>query len=178
MKKNLIIVAVIGAVLLTLGAAGFAYAQTQTPPNPETPYGGYGPGGRGMIGGRLGGFRGQISDGAYGPLHTYMIDALADAFDLTPVEIESAHADGKTLFDLAEEKGFTVEEFRALMVDARTAALNQATADGAISQEQADWMLGRMGQMWVDGYGLGSGNCDGTGLRGGMRGGGFRWSDQ
>lgn len=178
MKKILIVGAVIAAAVIALGATGLVYAQTQTPPNPEPPYGGYGfrggGHGPGMMGGRLGGFQGQTSDGTYGPLHNYMSNALAEAFDLTPAEMEAAHQDGKTLFDLAVEKGFSVENFREVMIEARSDAFNQAAADGVISEEQAEWMQSRMNQMWANGYGPGSGNCDGSGPRGaGMRG---RWN--
>lgn len=170
MKKILIIGSILAAAVIALGATGLVYAQTQTPPNPGAPYGGYGfrggGHGPGMMGGRFGGFQGQTSDGVYGPLHEYMINALAEAFDLTPAEIEAAHEEGKTLFELAQENGFNVETFRELMIEARTDALNQAAADGVISQEQAEWMQSRMNQMWANGYGPGSGHCDGSGPRG------------
>ncbi|HEX6304820.1 MAG TPA: hypothetical protein VFZ76_11560, partial [Anaerolineales bacterium] len=65
-----------------------------------------------------------------------------------------------------QENGFNVETFRELMIEARTEALNQAAADGVISQEQAEWMQSRMNQMWSNGYGPGSGHCDGSGPRG------------
>lgn len=179
MKKIFMIGAVVAAAVIALGATGLVYAQTQTPPNPEAPYGGYGfrAGGRGpgMMGGGFGGFQGRTSDGTYGPMHEYMIDALAEAFDLTPAEIEAAHQDGKTLFDLAAENGFSVESFRDLMIEARSNALNQAATDGVISQEQAEWMQSRANRMWAGGYGPGSGTCNGQGPHGGMRGG---WNNQ
>ncbi len=51
---------------------------------------------------------------------------------------------------LAEALGVTVEELEAAKTEARTAAINQAVADGVLTQEQADELLanggGRMGR--------------------------------
>jgi hypothetical protein len=173
MKILLIVGAVIGVLVVALGATGAVFAQTQTP---ASPYGGFGPGGRGMGGG---GFRaGQLAGDAEGPLHDYMVGALAEAFGLEPEDIEAGHAAGQTLWQIAQEKGISAEDFRTLMIDARTKALNQAVADNVITQEQADWMLGRMNRGLANGLGPGSGICDGTGPHGaGMRAGGFRWSN-
>jgi hypothetical protein len=182
MKKLLVFGAVIGALVVALGAAGVVFAQTQTPPDPAAPYGGFGPGGRGtgfgagMLGG---GFQaGQVADGTEGPLHDYMVNALAEAFGLQPEDIEAGHASGQTLWQIAQEKGISAEDFRALMTDARTKALNQAVADNVITREQADWMLSRMNRGLANGLGSGSGACDGTGPQGAGRGAGFRWNTQ
>ena len=182
MKKIFVIGAAIGAVVIALGAAGLVYAQTQTPPSPNSPYGGFGPGfgggmhGPGMMGG---GFRGQAAADSYGPLHEYMINAFAEALGLDAGDLEERLAAGETLFEVAEAEGYTAEQFRELMIEARATALSQAVADGVVTQEQADWMQSRMNQMWANSYGPGSGHCDGTGPGGfGMRGGGFRWNGQ
>ena len=123
MKKILIISSIVIVVIVALGVAGFAYAQSQFPPTPDYPYG---PGMMGRSGGRggmMGGWR--SADGTYGPLHEYMINAMAEAFDVTPEEIQAAHDEGNTMWDLAQEKGLTEEEFGQLMLDARTKALEQ-----------------------------------------------------
>jgi hypothetical protein len=126
----------------------------------------------------MGGFRGQATDGEYGPLHDAMIAAMAEAFGMTPEEIQAAHDAGKTMWDIAEEQGLSADEFQALMIEARTKALEQAVAGGLITQEQADWMLSRMNQQFAAGYGPGSGACDGTGRRGGGPGMGRRFQSQ
>jgi hypothetical protein len=182
MKKSLIIGAVIGALVVALGATDVVFAQTQTPADPAAPYGGFGPGGRGNgfgAGTLGGGFQaGQLADGTEGPLHDYMVNALAEAFGMQPEAIEAGHAAGQTLWQIAQEKGISVEDFRTLMIDARTKALNQAVVDTVITQEQADWMLSRMNRGLANGFAPGSGTCDGTGPHGaGMRAGGFRWSN-
>ncbi len=173
--KKFIVIGVLAAVLLAgLGVAGVAYAQTQTPPVPEDGYvpgmmGGRG--GRGMMGG--GGMMGAnrlAQDGTTGPLHDLMVAAMAEAFGVTPEEIQAAHDGGNTMWDLAQEKGLTQEQFVEKMLQARTQALEQAVAAELITQEQADWMLTRMSRMGSNG----AGGCMG-GAQGG-RGGG-RWNN-
>ncbi len=169
MKKTILIVAVVGIVALILGGVGYAYAQDD---DPSTPFGrGFGHHvefGKGMFG---------WDDDDYGPMHETMEAAIAAALGMTVEELEAAHEEGKTGWDIAQEQGLTEEEFSTLMSDARTAALEQAVADGTITQEQADWMQSRWDEMKEAGYGPGSGHCDGEGHRGG-RGPGGRWSSE
>lgn len=165
MKKIFVIGALLALVVFSLGIAGLAYAQSETPPYP-----GYGPG---MMGGRGGGFGGMMGwndTGEYGPIHTYMIEAFADALGLDAAELQSRQSEGETLWQIAESLGFSQDEFGQLFVDARTEALNQAAADGVITQEQAEWMIQHMAQRQGAGYGPGSGNCMGGGV--GFQGGG------
>lgn len=176
MKKFMIAGVVALVVIASLGVAGYAYAQTQTP-LPTTPYGPGMMGGRGgmmgqhggMMGGR-GGMMGGQWDGEYGPLHEYMFPAIAEAFDLTPEELQARLDKGDTCWTIAQEKGLTEEQFFTLMKETRTQALQQAVEAGAITQEQADWMLQRMEQMG------GFGSCHG-GVGGARRGPG-RWNAQ
>ena len=193
--KKVMFITVIGLVaILALSAAGFAYAQTQTPPTPATPNaygntlrqaapGSFGPG---MMGGfrsgRQGMFRwsqGQSTGDTYGPLRTYLIDSMAKALGLPTEQLETRLQAGDTAWQIAQEKGWTAEQFSQAMIQARTEALNQAVADGVLTQDQADAMLERMDNMWAQGFGPGSGNCTGTGPGpGGRRGPGFRWNNQ
>jgi DUF971 family protein len=129
--------------------------------------------GQGMGGGW--GMRGQFGEGE-GPLYDYMAPAMAEAFGLTLEELEALHDSGETLWDYAQEQGMSEEEFLSLKQSAQTEALNQAEADGVITQEQADRMAEHMGQ------GFGEGGCHGgfgPGSFGpGMRGPGGRWNSQ
>jgi hypothetical protein len=176
MKKILYLIGVIGGVALALSAVGLVYAQTQTPPQPYYPgdgsgyMGGFGRGGSGM------GMMSGLGSGTEGPIHDYMMTELAQALNLeTSTELESRLEAGDTLWSIAQEQGFSYDEFRALVLQARTDALNAAVGDGVITQEQADWMLSHMNQGWDNGYGPGSGTCDGSGPSGmGFRGAGFR----
>lgn len=177
MKKAILIGAITGIVVLSLGAAGLVYAQTQNPmsaylqEDTEEAYP-YGPGMRGR-----GGFNGSMMGQAWygdgeGLLHDYMSTALSNAFGLSVEDLEALHDSGETLWDYAQEQGITQDEFFSLMQDARSEALTQAVADEVITQEQADWMLDHMGG--AAGYGMGHGDClrdSGTGDYGyGMRG--------
>ncbi|MDF1500999.1 MAG: hypothetical protein P1P76_11065 [Anaerolineales bacterium] len=89
---------------------------------------------------------------------------LAKALGMSVEEFEAARADGVTLAALAAENDVPLEDLQAVMHEARAEAIKDALADGAITQEQADWLLER-GAM---GYGPGTaqGLCDGTGPRG------------
>ena len=161
MKKILFVLTIAGVAVLTLGVVGFAYAQAQTP----TPFPGYGPG---MMDGGYGhgGMMGTgvgINPGEMGALHEYMYPAMAAALGLTPEEFDARHEAGETFWDIAESQGLTSEEAWALMQTARNEALQQAVADGVITQEFADQMLARMDAMHGNGFGPGSGSCHGGG---------------
>ena len=157
MKKGLLIGALVGLVLGALVVAGYAFAQSPTPV-PQFPFGGM-MGGR-QRGGMMGGYGNGSGNGQYGPMHEYMEKAMAEALDMTEEELEEQLAAGKTMWQVAEEKGLTWEEFTKVMTEARTAALKQMVEDGVITQEQADWMSSRMQGMWGRG---GRGGCPGMG---------------
>jgi len=173
MKKVLIIGAITAILVAILGVSGYAYAQAENPTNPICPFDGQCLGnnehrGPGMMGNY---WNGDLDvDGEYGPLHEYMINAQAKTFGLTPEELLAYHQDGKTLSELAAGQGLTVEEFRSAMIEARTTALEQAVADGVITQEQADWMIAQSSRMFGSGYG--SGSCGMYGSGAGAQGGG------
>jgi Protein of unknown function (DUF2680) len=169
MKKILLVGVVAFVVIAALGFAGLASAQSPTPPTPQTPYG---PGmmGRGRMG--PGGMWGQQNDGQYGPMHEYMEEALAKAMDVDVDELETALADGKTMWQFAQEKGLSLEAFQQAMLDARKDAISKMVEDGVITKEQGDWMLNRMQNGWGQG---GTGGCPGMG--GGFNGRGGRWSN-
>jgi len=73
-------------------------------------------------------------------LHVYMQDALAEKLGMSSDDLSASLTDGKSLLDLAAEKGMTVAEFQTLRDEARVAAIDKALAEGVISQNQADWM--------------------------------------
>lgn len=184
MKKILFVLTITGLTVLALGAAGYAYAQAQTP----TPTPNYGPGmmrsgaghygmmsgqgyGTGMMGtqGNSSGMMGQGfgygmmgmdgNSGEMGALHAYMYPAMAAALGLTPEEFDARHTAGETFLDIAQSQGLTPEEAWTLMQTARDEALQQAVADGVITQEFADQMLAHMDGMHGEGFGPGSGHC-------------------
>jgi hypothetical protein len=83
-------------------------------------------------------------------------------------ELEAARAEGKTLYELAEELDVDLAEVRAAMQTAHAEALAQAVADGLITEEQAQAMLAHHAQM-----GSGAGGMMGGQHMGGMMGGQF-----
>lgn len=172
MKKLLIIGAVLALALVAFGAAGLVYAQTQTPPTPETPiFPGYGPG---MMGGR-GGMMGGFQSGSFGPMHDYMVDAYAQALGITVEELQDRLAGGENMWQIALSLGFSEEAVPGLMIAAHTQALNEAVEAGVLTRQQADWMIQRMAQMQAQGSGPGVGGCGGFG---GRMMGGWRWNNQ
>lgn len=183
MKKLLIIASIALVAVIAFGVTGFAFAQSQTPQAPTSPtnppagQGGWtnsgtrpGMGGRGGRFGGMGAIAAQSADG-YGLMHDEMIAAFAQALSMTPEELQARLDAGDTMWTIAQEKGLSADQFTQLMQQARSAAFQQAVADGTLTQAQADWMQQRMNRNYPDGYGPGSANCDGSGIRQGGRGG-------
>jgi hypothetical protein len=134
-------------VVAALGLSAFlgvrpATAQTETP---RVALEGRGPGG-----------------GVLEPYEDIIHEKIAAALGISLEEFEAAREAGATLHDLAQKYGVDFDVVREAMLEGRAEAIKQAVADGVITQEQADWMLQRMGGM---GYrrGSGAGACDGTG---------------
>ena len=183
MKKFLILGAVVGILGLTV--TGFAFAQNTSPPQPENSGEYYGSGRMGMWGGRSssmweGGWRPgrQSSNDAYGLMHDEMITELAEIINLSVGELEERLEAGDTMWRLAEGQGLTFEQFRELMLQARNQAISQAAANGGLSQEQANWMIQRMDQMWRDEYNPDFQGCFGAGSVGfSHRGGWMHWDN-
>jgi hypothetical protein len=172
MKKILLVVGLLTIAVLTLGVAGFAYAQNQTPPAPEYPFGSgmmgsYNGYGRGMMGGRGGGMMGW--NGEYGPMHDTMVAALADKLGTSVGEIENRLDSGENMWQIAESAGLSAEEIQALMLSAHDLALEEAVANGLLSEEQSEWMDEHMEQMWNGESGFG-GHCGGWGNNSGWQG--------
>lgn len=69
--------------------------------------------------------------------------ALAEALGMTVEDFEAVLAEGKTPYTLALELSVDFADVQAAMREVHAAALEQATAEGLITQEKADWMLGR-----------------------------------
>lgn len=173
--------------LIVFGVVGYAYAQTLNPASPTATavyncgmYGGgnaqptnSGRAGRGMMGNGMMRSRANnqensacpMADGdengaqEYGLLHDYMYQAFAQALGITPEELAARRQAGDTLWTIAQEKGLTAKQFQTMMITARTNAINQAVADGELTQAQADFMLQHMGSMMDNGYGPGFEDC-------------------
>ena len=144
------------AVVAVFGWVGVAYAQSQQPPTPGQGYG---------YGGMMGGGYGMMGNGGYGPMHQYMVDALATALNLTPEQLQTRIDNGDTPYQIAQSQGLSQEQIQQVIEDAHDQALDQAVKDGALTQEQADWMDQHMESMWsgtFGGFGC-HGSYNGTG---------------
>lgn len=165
MKKRTILFAAVGVLVVALAAVGLVYAQEQNPPASDEVFSsgecdGTGPHGFGLFG--------KGPEGEEGVLHDYMIASLADALDLSVDELEARLADGERIFEIAQSLGYDdEEEIRTLILDAKQAAVEAGLADGAISQEQADFMLERIEMIRAGESGPGFGGGFGHGPRGG-----------
>ena len=69
--------------------------------------------------------------------------AIADALGMTLENFEAALAESKTPFTLASEMGIDFADIQAAMSAMHAETLEQATADGVITQETVNWMIGR-----------------------------------
>ena len=136
MKKTILILSVLAVVAATLGFSVTAYAQAPTPSTPANPT--YGFGGRGNHGGsRMGAAGAGI---AAGVLHDDMVAYIAGKLGLTVDALNTCLNAGDTVGLIASEKGLSVSEFRNLMLEARSQAIDKAVAAGTLTQAQANWM--------------------------------------
>ena len=158
MKKIVLTMVLAVVVALTLGTAGLAYAQTPTQ-SPGTDAGWTG--GRGPHSG-MGGRNMATGEGI---LHDYLIAAYAKELNIPAADLETRLNNGETMSQIAVSQGLTFDQFRTMMVEARTQAVDQALKDGKLTQEQADWMKQRgAGQM------AGGRMGNGRGMRGSGQG--------
>jgi hypothetical protein len=129
------------AALLLVGAVGASVAYAQEDPPPAPPFGG----------------RGPRHGGPGGP----GLEAAAEALGMTTDELAAALRDGQTLEQLAEEAGVELQTVRDAMQAAHAEALRahieQALAEGSLSQEKADWLLEGLDRGFLDGPGFGLG---------------------
>lgn len=171
MKRFLLI----GVAVLFVAGTIFTAAQAQSPAPDVDGFGPWMGGGRGhggMMGGGMhaGGFGGMMrgrwnrQGGEYGPMHEYMVEALAEALEITPEELQARFDEGQTPYQIALDLGFSEEEIPTLFSEAHQAALDAAVADGVLTQEQADWMRDHMQYHLENGFGpgrRGPGGCPG-----------------
>jgi len=164
MKAKKLIIAL--TMTLTMGLGITAYASTT-----EATIGTHQRAGLGMITGVRG--------------YDYVESVLKDNLGMTDEEITRGLNSGKTMYTLAEEKGMTVDQFKAALLDERNKAVDKAVTDGTITNEEGvnlketlknnlDTCTGVPGQrLGKNGNGAGRGNGQGTGH---MSGGGMRGS--
>lgn len=117
-----------------------------------------------------------------GKTYGSMKSVVADFLGLSEEEFVAARQSGKSVVDIAAEKGITKQELTDKVIEERTAVLNQLVAEEKITQEQANLCIENMkarvesnlernstGNPWQGKQGRGLGQGQGKGL-GGSRG--------
>jgi hypothetical protein len=152
-KRSILIGGLLAALLVAVLAgiaAKNAYAQSGTTNTTTMPLRGHGPGGRG------------------GGLSLTGLQVAAEKLGMTTDELITALQSGKTLEQIAQEKGVDFATIQTAIqekqqTDMRT-RIQQAVTDGTMTQAKADWLLEGLDK----GY-IGNGP-DGDGFLGGMHG--------
>jgi len=76
--------------------------------------------------------------------------AIADLLEMESADLAAERQAGKSLAEIAESKGITTDALISAMLEAHKAALDEAIADGRITQERADLMLQNMSDRIAD----------------------------
>jgi hypothetical protein len=158
MKKILGIVSAVVLAVVIFGT-GFVFAQSNVANAASLPAG-YGPGN--MSGSMMGG------RGSQGQIMEYVEQALADKLGLTKADVEAQQIAGKSMYQIAIDKGIKAADVTALLTDAHKTAFAQAVSAGVLTQAQADTMLQNMTANGFTGIPM----QNGTGMRGGRGMGG------
>ncbi|HCS40320.1 MAG: hypothetical protein FP831_10145 [Anaerolineae bacterium] len=156
MKKALVLSIVLVAAVFTLGSVNKVYASSGNP-STTAASDNYGFGGQG---GMMGGTQ-------QGLLHDEMVIVVAEKLGITVEDLNARLADGETMYSVAIAEGLSNDEAIALMADARSQAIDQAVANGDLTQAQADWMKTRSQFMGANGANGATGT---RGMMGGARG--------
>lgn len=156
MKKALVLSIVLVATVFTLGSVNKVYASSGNP-STTAASDNYGFGGQG----------GMMSGTQQGLLHDEMVIVVAEKLGITVEDLNARLADGETMYSVAIAEGLSNDEAIALMADARSQAIDQAVANGDLTQAQADWMKTRSQFMGANGANGATGT---RGMMGGARG--------
>lgn len=70
-------------------------------------------------------------------------DAVTELLGMTRQEVHEERVAGKTLAQIAQEKGVTDQQVIDALLAGRQEAIDQAVKEGKLTQEQADWLLAR-----------------------------------
>lgn len=104
-------------LVIVLGVSSIAYAETTVSPANQ---------GLGL--GRITGGRG----------FDYVHSILKDKLGMTDKEITDALNSGSSMYELAEDKGMTIEEFRTEVIEEKTKTIDESVSKGTITKEQGD----------------------------------------
>lgn len=145
MNRTILIVSFVIALGFAAFGSSAVYAQTPEPEQTQEQQGAPRFGG-GFRRGFEAGQRSNMMAGR-GILREAMREAIAEALGLPVEQIKARLESGERLSSILSEAGFSFEEFRELMADARAKVIEKALADGLITGEQAEWQSQRAGGM-------------------------------
>lgn len=104
--------------------------------------------GPGFLGPGLFGFRGPGGPDDHGPSHHFFLEdklsPAADYLGLTETELLEQLGEGKSLAQVAEAEGKSIEGLKQAILDAAKSALDEAVASGRLPQELADSLYERL----------------------------------
>ena len=162
MKSKKIAIALTFTLILGVGGTVFAAETTTTTKNNTATHQALGMN-------RIAGIRGYDS----------VTSVLKNKLGLTDKEITDGLSSGKTIYDLALEKGMTEEQFQAALLEERSKAIDEAVTKGTMTKEQGDTLketLKTTQASCTGNFGGGNINSNGTGIYhgngGGIMGGG------
>lgn len=92
----------------------------------------------------------------------FVTDVLKNKFKVTDEEIQNGRSSGKTLNDVATDKGVTQEQLRDAMVEEKVKSIDEAIAEGKVSKEEGEALKTRIREN--------AQNCTGTPAQAGKRG--------
>ena len=154
-KLGMVVGAIMAVGLIASVVAGAALAQGNTPAQ-ATPQAAQ-----------------QPKAGPPGPRPSDGMDDIAELLGMTRDEIWAARVQGKTLADLAKEKGVDTQKLVDALVASQKTMLDQAVTDNRLTQAQADkwleWYKQAAALQLTEPYGPGLGGL--LGAPSGMRGG-------
>ena len=164
MNKTMKTLVIVATLVIAFGAVGSVYAQSGGPgTNGVGVDQGFGNGFRGGLGESRNQSQGTAQGAMDGVLHDAWMVAYAESLGMTVDALEAEIAAGKSMLEIAQSEGLTVEEFWALKMEVRAIIIDQAVSDGTLTQEKADWMktrgAGAVNGQGKRGLGLGDGNC-------------------
>lgn len=142
MKRWMLIVSLVMALMLVFAAVTYAQGPTGNPTPGTCPMGfepGQGPGpgagrGPGMSGGQRGGQ----------PAWAGMEDEVESLLGLTEDQIQAERQAGKSLAQIAASKGISEQALVTTILNAKKADLDAQVAAGSLTQDRADAMYARM----------------------------------
>lgn len=109
--------------------------------------------------------------------YDYIKAVLKDKLGMTDEEITAGFNSGKTMYDLAKEKGMTEDEFKEALLEERNKGIDKAVTDGTITKEEGDSMKETLANNMDNCTGIPgqkAGNGNGAKGNGRMSGGGSR----